>query len=121
MGRWQPDARGRLQKAAMELYRERGFEQTTVADIAAQAGLTERTFFRYFADKREVLFSGSTELRERMGAAVAEGPEGSPPLEAVAAALDATAEVFAERHVHARRRQHVLAANPVLAEREAAK
>ena len=56
MSRWEPDARGRLEQAALELYFERGFEQTTVADIAERAGLTERTFFRYFADKREVLF-----------------------------------------------------------------
>ena len=62
MSRWQPDARGRLERAAMELYRERGFEQTTVAEIAKRAGLTERTFFRYFADKREVLFWGAGEL-----------------------------------------------------------
>ena len=63
MGRWEPDARGRLVKAAMELYGERGFEQTTVAEIAERAGLTERTFFRHFADKREVLFAGAGALR----------------------------------------------------------
>ena len=59
MGRWQPDAAGRLQQAALELYAERGYEQTTVAEISERAGLTERTFFRHFADKREVLFRGS--------------------------------------------------------------
>ena len=59
MGRWEPDARGRLEQAALELYGERGFEQTTVAEIARRAGLTERTFFRHFADKREVLFGGA--------------------------------------------------------------
>ena len=64
MGRWEPDARGRLAQAAMELYGERGFEQTTVAEIAARAGLTERTFFRHFADKREVLFCGAGALQE---------------------------------------------------------
>ena len=58
MGRWEPDAQGRLQQAALALYTERGFDQTTVAEIAERAGLTERTFFRYFADKREVLFAG---------------------------------------------------------------
>ena len=64
MGRWEPDARGRLEQAALELYGERGFEQTTVAEIAARAGLTERTFFRHFADKREVLFWGAGALQE---------------------------------------------------------
>ncbi len=61
--RWQPNARGRLEQAAMELYRERGFEPTTVAEIATRAGLTERTFFRHFADKRDVLFGGARALR----------------------------------------------------------
>ncbi len=71
MGRWDPDARERLMKAAMEPYAERGFEVTTVADIAAKAGLTERTFFRHFTDKREVLFSGSAALQELMVCPVA--------------------------------------------------
>ena len=64
MGRWEPNARGRLEQAALELYVERGFEQTTVAEIAERAGLTERTFFRHFADKREVLFAGAGALQE---------------------------------------------------------
>ena len=64
MSRWEPDARGRLERAALELYGERGFEQTTVAEIAARAGLTERTFFRHFADKREVLFGGAGQLQD---------------------------------------------------------
>ena len=59
VSRWEPNAQQRLVQAAMELYAERGFSETTAAEIAARAGLTERTFFRYFADKREVLFSGS--------------------------------------------------------------
>jgi len=62
VGRWEPDARGRLARAALELYAEAGYEQTTVADIAVRAGVTERTFFRYFADKREVLFTGQNEF-----------------------------------------------------------
>ena len=74
MGRWEPDGVGRLRTAAMELYVERGFEQTTVADIAERAGLTARTFFRHFADKREVLFSGAAELQQAMVDALVAAP-----------------------------------------------
>ena len=77
MGRWEPDSRGRLQEAALALYSERGFDQTTAAQIADQAGLTERTFFRHFADKREVLFGGSALLKERIVDGVAGAPR--PP------------------------------------------
>lgn len=65
MGRWEPNARGRLANAALELYSERGFEQTTVAEIAKRAGLTERTFFRHYADKREVLSPAPASWRRR--------------------------------------------------------
>src|SRR5437660_5870424 len=64
MTRWEPNARGRLEQAALELYAERGFDETTVAEIAERAGLTERTFFRHFPDKREVLFSGGALLTD---------------------------------------------------------
>jgi AcrR family transcriptional regulator len=117
MGRWDPDARGRLMKAAMELYAEHGFEQTTVADIARTAGLTERTFFRHFADKREVLFSGSAGLQELMVRAVANAPESASPLEAVAAGVVASAAVLSDRDF-SRQRQALIEANPVLQERE---
>jgi AcrR family transcriptional regulator len=118
MGRWQPDAPGRLQQAALKLYAERGFEQTTVADIAERAGLTERTFFRYFADKREVLFSGSETLVESFENAVAEAPRTLGPMAAVAESLAAAADFFDGRIEHSRRRQAVIDANPSLQERE---
>jgi AcrR family transcriptional regulator len=117
MGRWEPDARGRLERAALELYAEHGFDQTTVADIAARAGLTERTFFRHFADKREVLFRGD-ELAQSITAALAQVPGTVGPLDAVAAALESTREFFAERRPYARQRQQVITANPALQERE---
>src|ERR1700687_368970 len=117
MGRWEPDARGRLAKAAMELYAEQGFEQTTVAEIAARAGLTERTFFRHFADKREVLFWGQSALHEMVASTVASAPDSAAPIDAVAAALEAVGPLFEERREHARQRQAVIAANPGLQER----
>jgi AcrR family transcriptional regulator len=118
MSRWEPNARGRLEQAALELYVERGFEQTTVAGIAARAGLTERTFFRYFADKREVLFSGQGALEELVVGALADAPASLTPIDAVATALEATAVPFRDRRDRARQRQGVIAANSELRERE---
>src|SRR5437588_7006406 len=118
MSRWQPNARGRLEQAALELYAERGFDQTTVAEIAARAGLTERTFFRHFADKREVLFWGAGTLQELLVSAVASAPESAAPIEAVAAALEAAGALRQERRESARQRQTVIAANAELRERE---
>ena len=118
MGRWEPDARGRLEQAAMELYLDRGFEPTTVADIAARAGLTERTFFRHFADKREVLFGGSAALQDLLVRSVAEAPSFVGAMDAVAAALDAAGGLFEANRARSRRRQVVIDANPVLQERE---
>ena len=116
MARWEPNATDRLRQAALELFEEHGFEQTTVADIAARAGLTERTFFRHFADKREVLFRGSEGLRDTLVAAVDAAPAGASPLAAVTAALDAAGAVFSPEV--SRRRQAVILANPELQERE---
>ena len=118
MGRWQPDARGRLAQAALSLYGERGFDNTTVEEIAERAGLTKRTFFRYFADKREVLFDGAHLLEELFVREVGAAPAGAAPLDAVAAGLDAIAAMFEERREFAGRRQRIIAANPELQERE---
>lgn len=102
----------------MELYLERGFDQTTVAEIANRAGLTERTFFRHFADKKEVLFAGGVELRDRLVQAVAEAPESDTPMEAVARALECLPEIFQPLRDQVRLRQKVINANPELQERE---
>jgi AcrR family transcriptional regulator len=118
MGRWEPDASGRLRQAAMELYLERGFEQTTVAEIADRAGLTARTFFRYFADKREVLFAGSSSLQEQLVAALDAAPDAASPMEAVAIALDAAAMALGDHREYSRHRQSVINANLELRERE---
>jgi AcrR family transcriptional regulator len=118
MGRWEPDARGRLANAALELYGERGFEQTTVAEIARRAGLTERTFFRHYADKREVLFSGSAALQELLVSTVAGAPDSAAPIDAVAAGLEAAGALLQERRAFARQRQSIIASNAELQERE---
>ena len=118
MSRWQPDAQGRLAQAALELYVERGFEQTTVAEIANRAGLTERTFFRYFTDKREVLFGGSSVLQELLVSTVADAPGSMPPIVAVAVGLDAMATLLQERRDYSLQRQAAIVANVELRERE---
>ena len=118
MGRWEPDAAGRLRIAALELFETAGYEATTVAQIADRAGVTSRTFFRYFADKPEVLFAGSENLELVMVAAVRDAPAGASPRAAMDAALDQAAELLSERADFARRRHRVIRANPALLERE---
>jgi len=118
MARWEPDSRSRLEQAAFALYAERGFDHTTVAEIAKRAGLTERTFFRHFADKREVLFAGSGALQDLLASTVVDAPEGLAPIDAVAAAIEAAGAQLEERRERARQRQAVIAANAELRERE---
>lgn len=119
MGRWQPGAKGRLGAAAMELFAEQGYEQTTVAEIAGRAGLAERTFFRHFSDKREVLFFGGDALRDLVVANVADAPAGQGPLDVVVGAFEAVAGVvFVDIRAHSRRRQAIIDSHPDLQERE---
>jgi AcrR family transcriptional regulator len=118
MSRWKPDAEGRLTKAAITLFDERGYDATTVAEIAATAGLTKRTFFRYFSDKREVLFNGSRELQACWIGGIEAAPLAAGPMAAVCAGLDEVAELFAGRLPFARMRSRIIAANPELQERE---
>src|SRR4051794_6388000 len=121
MGRWEPGASGRLRQSAMELFVERGYEQTTVAEIAERAGVTARTFFRYFADKREVLFAGSQELQQQLVAAVDNAGPDASPMQAVAAATDTAAVLLGQHRDFSRQRQQVIAANAELRERELTK
>jgi AcrR family transcriptional regulator len=118
MARWEPDAGGRLVEAAMELFQERGFDLTTVADIAARAGLTERTFFRYFTDKREVLFAGSHILREHLVNEVASASPRTAPIDAVVGALERATSFFEDRRDFARKRHALIVAHEELQERE---
>ena len=118
MTRWEPGGRGRLELAALALYGERGFENTTVAEIAARAGLTERTFFRHFADKREVLFSGADALQELLVSNVAAAPDSIAPIDAVGAAVEAAGALLQERRAYAPQRAAIIAANAELRERE---
>jgi len=119
MTRWEPGARERLQAAALELFAMRGFEQTTAAEIAQSVGLSERTFFRHFSDKREVLFYGQEQFLQAFTDGMDAAPPGAAPLEVVASALREAASFFPdERRSHSRMRQSVIDQNPALQERE---
>lgn len=118
MSRWKPNAQERLREAALHLYGKRGFEQTTVAEIAERAGLTERTFFRYFADKREVLFAGSEQLEHTLVSALGSAPNSLSAIDAVASAFGTMATAFPVRREFSQRRSAIVNANPELQERE---
>ncbi|MGW0228087.1 helix-turn-helix domain-containing protein [Actinopolymorpha singaporensis] len=118
MGRWEPDAQGRMIRAAMDLFAERGFDRTTAGDIAERAGVTERTFFRHFTDKREVLFAGSDVMERTAHDAIAAAPADLAPLDAALTGMVAAGGLLAERHEHAVRRARIIAVNPSLHERE---
>ena len=116
MSRWEPNARGRLEQAAAELFADRGYDQTTVADIAERAGLTERTFFRHFSDKREVLFSGQEQFQDAFVSAVTAAPATATPVAAVEAGLDAAGNLLQSRAELAPHRQAIIDAHPDLQE-----
>lgn len=115
------NARTRLQDAALALFREQGYERTTAAGIAARAGVTERTFFRHFSDKREVLFDGGAVLSAALAAAIAAVPDGVAPLDMLFAAFRSTLPVLEANRLVAKPRHELIAATPALREREMAK
>jgi AcrR family transcriptional regulator len=122
MARWEPDAARRLQQAALDLFATRGYERTTAAQIARSVGLTERTFFRHFSDKREVLFFGQDVFVQAFLDGVDAAPPHASPIEIVTCALRGAAAQFPdERRVHSRARQSVIEQNPALQERESHK
>ncbi|AQZ63652.1 Transcriptional regulator, TetR family [[Actinomadura] parvosata subsp. kistnae] len=119
MTRWEPGAAERLQEAALDLFATQGFEQTTATEIAQAVGLTERTFFRHFSDKREVLFHGQHLFTQAFLDGVQAAPPDASPMEIVASALrSATSSFPDERRPHSRSRQAVIDQNPALQERE---
>jgi AcrR family transcriptional regulator len=119
MGRWEPNARERLERAALALFTEHGYDATTVAQIADRAGLTKSTFFRHFADKREVLFGGQDMLTGLFTDAIRTAPPAASTADCLAAALQAAAVAFTpDRHDLAPQRQGVIAAHSELQERE---
>ncbi|MER7841328.1 helix-turn-helix domain-containing protein [Streptomyces sp. NPDC096040] len=119
MARWEPNAQERLVRAALDLFVERGYDATTVAEIADRAGLTKSTFFRHFADKREVLFRGQGDMAARFAEAIRGAPAGTTTVGCLAAALESVADTFTEeRRALARQRRAVIEAHSELKERE---
>ena len=119
MARWEPNARERLERAALALFTERGYDATTVAEIADRADLTKSTFFRHFADKREVLFGGQDMLAQLFSDAIAAARPSASIADCLAAALESAAVAFTpDRHDLAPQRRAVIAANSELQERE---
>lgn len=114
-------ARVRLQQAALDLFRERGYERTTAAEIAARAGVTERTFFRQFPDKREVLFDGGTTLLAALVASVADAPEELGPLDTLFRAFRSVRQALEDNRAFSKPRHEVISSTPALHERELAK
>jgi AcrR family transcriptional regulator len=121
MPRNSEDVRKRLQWAALELYGERGYEETTAAEIAARAGVTERTFFRHFPDKREVLFDGDAAFSEALMSAVRRAPPALGPWDTLFLAFSSVAHLFIENRPFSEPRQRVIARSPALQERAMAK
>ena len=118
MPRWEHGSEERLKRAALELFEEQGYENTSVVQISKRARVTTRTFFRYFSDKREVLFAGSEELRAALIERILQAPDIGEPLRVVIGALsEFDWENLGSRNSQ-RRRQKVLAANPELLERD---
>ncbi len=118
MSRWRPNARERLEQAAIDLFLEHGFAATTVPEITARAGLTTRTFFRHFADKREVIFAGS-EIPDLASRMLAEAPASLDPMTVIIEGLrDLTAARFEGRRDQIRVRRDIIRSDDGLQERD---
>ena len=118
MSRWAPDARERLETAALDLFVENGYDETTVAQIADRAGLNRATFFRYFADKREVLFGGEDVLAGLFADGIRATPPEATPAECLQAAFTAAgAAMTPQQRAKATQRVLVVAANTEVQER----
>ena len=121
MPRNSDDARKNLTQAALELFAQNGFEQTTAAQIAARAGVTERTFFRHFVDKREVLFDGQGLLGTALAEAIENASTSLSPMEVLILAMEAVLPILEGNRRYSEPRQRIIATTPALQEREAAK
>src|SRR5215216_1953184 len=110
-----------LQQAALELFRERGYDQTTAAEIAARAGVTERTFFRHFADKRDILFDREASVQAALTEAIASAPADLAPMQVLLLAFHGMEAIYEDNRSFSEPRQAIIAVTPALRERELTK
>ena len=106
-----------MQKATLELFQQQGYDATTTAEIAARAGVTERTFFRHFADKREALFDGEEGFRDSLAKTVVSAPADMGPMEALLYAFRSVELLLQQNRPFTEPRQKVIAKTPALQER----
>ncbi len=118
MGRWEPETRERLERAALELFLEQGFDRVTVPAITARAGLTTRTFHRHFRDKREVLFADADQMPVLAARLVRDAPPHLGPVDVVAHGLPTLAAAFEGRRAHLKQRKVIIDGHDGLRERE---
>jgi AcrR family transcriptional regulator len=118
MGRWAPDAGGRLYQAALDLFVADGFTNVTVEQIADSAGVTARTFFRHFPTKEDVLFSDGVAIVAHLATAIQDAPASSTPSELLLAALVRFADSMDDERSHQRVRASIITSVPALRERE---
>lgn len=121
MARWEPDAEHRLRRAALDLFTERGYDQVTVSDISERAGLTRRSFFRYFPDKREVLFAGSDRLAREIELRLDAAPSDEPVTAAVIRVLTEAGQLLMQNRGGQQQRRGIIAGSPELKERDRTK
>jgi AcrR family transcriptional regulator len=118
MGRWAPGVAGRLRDAAIELFSVDGFDLVTVEQIAAAAGVTQRTFFRYFPTKEDVLFAEGDDIVAELRTGLAAAPRTASPATMLLAAMTSLAEALEPRRNENRRRAHIIRSVAALRERE---
>ncbi|MBW8827099.1 MAG: TetR family transcriptional regulator [Acidobacteria bacterium] len=103
-----------IERVALDLFAERGYDAVTVAEIAEGAGISLRTFFRYFPTKDAIVRASDTQMRQRLLHLLRAAPEDLTPLEAFRTALIASSAVRKEDRPAVLKRWRVMASTPLL-------
>ena len=109
----------KLQVAAAKLFMKKGYENTTVQEIASLAGVTERTFFRQFKDKSDVLFDTSNTMGQRVAAFITDNFDvEQKPLKLAVDGFASISDYFDGSRERVLARNQIIQSNPDLQERE---